>query len=80
MNKVRLNILLPQKLVKEIEIIAGPRKRSQFIAEAIERLLVDIKERKLHKFMAEGYRLRKAESLLITQDFANADLEGWDEY
>jgi len=37
---VRTNVTLPEELVREIDRVAGRRKRSQFIVEAVrERLL-----------------------------------------
>jgi metal-responsive CopG/Arc/MetJ family transcriptional regulator len=33
---VRLNITLPLSITKELNQFSGPRKRSQFIAEAIK--------------------------------------------
>jgi hypothetical protein len=33
---VRTNLLLPEKLVREVDEIAGPRGRSRYIAEAVE--------------------------------------------
>ena len=33
---VRTNLLLPEKLVREVDKYAGPRGRSRFVAEALE--------------------------------------------
>jgi len=35
----RTNLLLPEDLVREVDRIAGPRGRSRYVAEAVERQL-----------------------------------------
>ena len=39
----RTNVILPEELVEEVDRVAGKRKRSRFIAEAIEEKLARIK-------------------------------------
>ena len=34
---VRTNLLLPEELVKQVDHFAGPRGRSRYVAEALER-------------------------------------------
>jgi metal-responsive CopG/Arc/MetJ family transcriptional regulator len=34
---VRTNLLLPQELVKQVDHFAGPRGRSRYVADALER-------------------------------------------
>jgi metal-responsive CopG/Arc/MetJ family transcriptional regulator len=36
---VRTNLLLPGELVAEVDAVAGPRGRSRYVAQAIERQL-----------------------------------------
>jgi predicted transcriptional regulator len=43
LNVRRTNIILPDKLVEEVDRVAGKRKRSQFIAQAIQERLAKIK-------------------------------------
>ena len=38
-DKARLNIILPKKLVHEVDTLAGERRRSAFIADAIRKQL-----------------------------------------
>ncbi|HMM41665.1 MAG TPA: hypothetical protein PKA95_07170 [Thermomicrobiales bacterium] len=33
---VRIHVMLPEKLVEEIDALVGPRRRSEFIAETME--------------------------------------------
>ena len=77
---VRLNITIPKDLAQAINKFTGPRKRSQFIAEAV-RQQIKIKEKEaLEKKLEEGYRATAQESLAITKEFEAADLKDWYEY
>ena len=79
-NTVRLNITLPKGLVQSLNDMIGPRERSRFITEALEMRIEQQKKEELNKLLEEGYRATKRESLAVTQEFEEADLEGWDEY
>jgi metal-responsive CopG/Arc/MetJ family transcriptional regulator len=77
---IRLNITIPKDLAHALNRFAGPRKRSQFIAEAV-RLQIEKKgKEELEKILEEGYRASAQESLAITKEFEVTDLEGWNEY
>ena len=55
-DPVRLNITLPKKLVQSLDKLAGPRKRSRFIAKALENQIKQYKKTELEKLLAEGYQ------------------------
>jgi metal-responsive CopG/Arc/MetJ family transcriptional regulator len=80
MNSTRLNIVLPDALIREIDQVAGRRKRSQFIADAVKRRIIDLEKDRLRREMAEGYRAARQEDEELTKEFEAADLEGWDDY
>ena len=82
MNKdtVRLNIVLPISITKELDRFSGPRKRSQFIAEAIDIRIKQLKRKKMEALLAEGYKATKDEGLQITKEFEPIDFETWDEF
>lgn len=80
MDTTRLNIVLPDALIREIDQIAGRRKRSQFIAEAVKRRILDLEKDRLRKEMGEGYRAARREDEELMREFEAADLEGWDDY
>ena len=80
MGTVRLNITLSEELFRQVARIAGPRKKSQFIAEAVREKIQKIGEEELRKLLEEGYKEGKRESLAISREFEAADLEGWDDY
>ena len=79
-DPVRLNITLPKKLVRSLDKLAGPRKRSRFIAEALENQIKQYEKAKLEKLLAEGYRAAEKEDVSLAKEFEAVDLEGWDEY
>ena len=78
MSTVRLNITLPEDLVRKLNDFVAPRRRSRFIAEAIERRIKSLEEVALRKQMEAGYKTRKDEGLQITREFEPVDVEGWD--
>jgi len=77
---IRLNITLPSSITEELNQFSAPRKRSQFIAEAIKLRIGQLKEKKLEALLAEGYKATKNEGLEITQEFEAVDIENWDGY
>ena len=79
-NTVRLNITLPKDLVESLNQVAGPRKRSRFIQEALNIRIKQKQKEKLDELLIEGYKAAKKENLDLTKEFEAVDLEGWDEY
>jgi metal-responsive CopG/Arc/MetJ family transcriptional regulator len=77
---VRLNITLPSSITEELDQFAAPRKRSQFIAEAIKLRIKQLKDKKIEAQLAEGYLAAKNEELEITKEYEAIDIESWDEY
>ena len=80
MSVVRINITLPEELAQQLDKLIGPRKKSHFITETLKEKIQRIQNEELQKMLEEGYKARKQESQSITEEFASADLEGWDEY
>ena len=79
-DNIRLNIILPKDLVHLIDQMSGPRKRSLFIAEAVQLKVRQAKKEALEKKLAEGYRAGYNESRKMASEFEAIDLEGWDDY
>lgn len=77
---VRLNITLPSSITRELNQFTAPRKRSQFIAEAIRLRIRHLKGKKMKALLAEGYQATKNEGLEIAKEFDAIDIENWDEY
>lgn len=80
MRVVRMNITIPQEVARKVDELTGPRKRSQFISEALKHRIDEIEHAKLQQALQEGYQARREESHAMTKEFEPADLEGWDEY
>ncbi len=79
-DNVRLNVTIPKDLFVALSKHAGPRKKSQFIAQAIRKQIEQEQRQALDMALEEGYRNRKEESIGIANEFAATDLEGWDDY
>ena len=77
---IRMNITLPRTLVEALDIVAGSRKRSQFISEAVRLRIQQLEKEKLNALLAEGYQATRQESLDLAKEFEQVDTEGWDEY
>ena len=77
---VRMNITLPKDLAESLDEMAGPRKRSRFIAQALRMMIDHVKKSKIELQLTDGYKARKNESLKIAEEFEPFDLEGWDDY
>ena len=77
---IRLNITLPSTLAKKLKRISGPRKQSQFVAEAVEQKIEQIKKKQMEKALTEGYKATSKEGLAISKEFEPVDLENWDAY
>lgn len=79
-ENVRMNITLPRDLVTALDLIAGSRKRSQFISEAVRIRIRQLEQEKLETLLTEGYQASKQESRDLSAEFETVDTEGWDEY
>lgn len=80
MSVVRMNISIPEELARKMNELTGPRKKSNFIAEALKHWIEETQREKIQQDLEEGYKARKKESTEMAKEFENADLEGWDEY
>jgi metal-responsive CopG/Arc/MetJ family transcriptional regulator len=77
---VRINISLPISISEELEKMTKPRKRSQFIAQAIQLRIKQLKEAEKAALLEEGYKASSMEGINISRDFEAIDIENWDEY
>jgi hypothetical protein len=80
MEAVRLNLLLPKKLAREIETLAGPRKKNRFIIDALQQKVEEVRRSRLEESLREGYSDRREEDLEVAKEFEAVDLEGWGDY
>lgn len=77
---VRMNITLPKDLAVLLYKMAGSRKRSRFIAQALRLMIGQMKKAEMDLQLPEGYQAGKNESLIVAEAFEPFDLEGWDDY
>lgn len=76
----RVNITLPEDVLKSLDSITEPRERSRFITTAIMEKIERRQKEELSLLLKEGYIERRQEALELSREFEAADLEGLDEY
>ena len=74
METIRINVSLPKEVFVELSKEAASRKRSQFITEAIQRLLKEKKDQRL----AVQYQEAGAEIRAINKELEGAVNDGLD--
>ncbi len=74
MRSVRINISLPQETFKEISRDVEPRKRSQFITQAVKKSLKDLRKQRL----AAEYEEAAAEIRRVNQELEGTISDGLD--
>jgi metal-responsive CopG/Arc/MetJ family transcriptional regulator len=79
-ENVRLNITIPKHLLATLDHLAGPRKRSRFIVDAVSRKIAEEDKLNLAAQLRDGYQARRKENIELADEFESADLENWDEY
>jgi metal-responsive CopG/Arc/MetJ family transcriptional regulator len=79
-ENLRMNITLPKDLAASLDEMAGPRKRSRFIVQALRLMIDQAKKTEMDLQLTEGYRAGKDENLKVAEAFEPLDLEGWDDY
>ena len=79
-ESIRMNISIEKDLAIELKKVTSPRKRSAFISDAIKQKLAQQKKQELELLLEEGYKNRYKESMEMSAEFTDIDLENWDEY
>ena len=74
MRSIRINVSLPRDVLSEISRDIKPRKRSQFITDAIKKSL---REKRAQKLAAE-YEEASAETCRINRELEGAVVDGLD--
>jgi metal-responsive CopG/Arc/MetJ family transcriptional regulator len=73
-DTIRLNITLPKSLVASLDAVAGYRKRSSFIADAVNEKIEQLKKAEMEMLLQEGYQKQHAESIRIVKAFEELSL------
>ncbi|BDV41891.1 antitoxin [Geotalea uraniireducens] len=74
MPNTRLNITLPTHIVDDIKALYGPRGLSQFLEEAAQEKLADLKK-KAYRGLIEGYQSTADETVEVLKKIENAVTE-----
>lgn len=72
---VRLNITLPEEIVKRI---ASKKNKSRFIADALREKLEREKKQEIECLLLEGYKAAAKEDAKFLNDWEGVDLDEWD--
>ena len=78
MTNVRQNFTIPEETGRRLKALIADRKRSAFVAEALEDKLKQLEEERLKQDLREGYAARSAEGAAINAEWEAATLEGWE--
>ena len=76
MSAVRINVTLPEDIVKTLKEMAGPRGQSSFIAESIRFYSRRLKRQQLIRELEEGYKATAKEDQAINRDFDQTLMDG----
>lgn len=76
MSLITLNI--PDDIDKELAAMSV--KREEFLLEALKEKIKSERDSNLEKLLAEGYKERKTENMVLSEVFFHTDLENWNEY
>lgn len=74
----RLNISLPDETVRLLDRVAAKGERSQVIAEAVTRYVVEVGRTRLRKRMKERAHKRAELDVRIAEEWFSVDEETWD--
>ncbi len=78
---VRMNITIPKELADSLNRVAGARKRSGFISEAIREKIERKEKQGIDDILEEGYAAGNKNTAAITKEFQFTETdELWDEY
>jgi hypothetical protein len=74
MPSTRLNITLPTPIVDDIKALYGPRGISQFLEEAAQEKLAQLKKER-YKDLIEGYQATSEKTVEVLKRFESAVTE-----
>jgi CopG family transcriptional regulator/antitoxin EndoAI len=76
----RINISIPIETLKLLDKMAPPKKRSQFIAEAITKHAEEIKRLQLRKQLKAGYLANAESDRQIAEEWFSIEQEAYEKY
>jgi metal-responsive CopG/Arc/MetJ family transcriptional regulator len=75
MRMIRLNITLPEEIIKLLE---EKKNKSRYIAEALKEKIEREEREKIEKLMKEGYSATAREDKELADEWEKTDIEEWD--
>ena len=77
MQTLKMNFTVPEDVVNLLKANVEPRKRSAFVASAIQQKLESQELERLTQDLIEGYSLRRDEDKELDAEWEGSTLEGW---
>ncbi len=77
MKTLKINFTIPEEVAATLRARVGERKRSAFVAAAIQEKLDQLEEEQLRQALEEGYRVRRDEDAEVNREWEGATLESW---
>lgn len=78
-KKERVGFILPKFILRELNQVAPPRQKSQFVSRAIAKAIDEKRQSQKKHQLARAYRESAATSAQIAEDWHTLDLEDWNE-
>lgn len=72
-TKERINVMLPRRIIRSIGRLSKNRKRSQFIATAVDFYIDSMQNKKLKSLLQEGAQKRSERDQIITEEMGLID-------
>jgi hypothetical protein len=72
-----MNYTIPEVTAKKLKAVVARRKRSAFVAAAIQEKLKRLEQERLVQTLIEGYVARQEEDAEINGEWERTTLEGW---
>ncbi len=79
MGTERFNITIPSELAEKFKKRVKPRKRSEFISQAIVQKLNEIEKKHIQVLLKEGYLAVNLEEKELRTDFDDTSSDGIDD-
>ncbi len=77
MGMVKLNFTIPEEVAYKLRQLVSQRKRSAFVAVAVQEKLQKIEEERIEQDLIEGYIERREEDMELNEEWEAITLEGW---
>ena len=75
---VKMTFTIPEDVARRLKAAIGDRRRSAFVASAVEQKLDEAQHERVKALLIQGYVERHEEDRAINEEWEAATLESWD--